>query len=930
MLKSQIILRNNTGLLPKDELIQSFVIREKEFNHIISEIKFNYEYLKKQNFLIIGQRGAGKTTLVYRLKYGIEDTESLGRKIITIMFSEEQYNLSDLTDFFMAIASYLEDYNGWNGLTNEIESIIHKDLHNESLLFELLEVRIKSKQKHVIIFIENINIFLKKIEEKGRNQLKVFLKKSEVFQIVGTSTSVNDGNINFSEEFYDFLEKISLDGLDKESCVRLLLKISRQFGEDVQIQNIIDNHPGRVEALRRLTGGNPRIISYLFQIFIDNENGKAIRDLYLLSDNLTFLYKYELDQLSSQQQKVVDVIAKKWDAVGVKEIAKLTRLESKNISSILSVLEKNQVIEKVTTDTKNKLYRIKERFMNIWYLMRFGRKQDKENVIWLVKFFDAWCDQSELSMRALSYINKLQGGNYDLEAAIDMGIMFLSCQKISESLKWELYKAAKSNLPEKMRKEVQLSKENISGIVRSYIEKGDFDQAIEIAEEVVDKDKKNYTLLSYLYLEKGEYEKSVEAAQIALSLDSEDASAALVLGLIYEDFLNDIQLAVKYFTLSTTRKIPHPYAFSRLGDYELYFKSNLEEAKNLHERAIKRGIKDSLFSLGEIYFKQGRIEMATEKFLEAAKAGVGSVYTRLGKLYELNEDFLNAEDSYKKAVENSEKNALINIGQWYKSRKNPDYEKAKESFEVAYSQGVKEAYSSLAMLYLQNLNNEKKAIKLLNEGIKIGDAESAHQLAHIYLGKKNFEKSDLLFQQAADLGNKYAILCMVHGVYYYGRTNEKEYILLLLEKNIIELRKCSELKNITKVRRKCLVDLLYAKILLWNNQIEKSIQVLIEIFKDIKIISESETDGINELYFKPIVTQLTNFFLLLLAKKEYEYGLILFEDNSVIDLKIILKPIYFVLMEFLGESMEFKKAGTELSETIEEIKVKIIKLKKNV
>src|SRR5690606_3658339 len=177
------------------------------------------------------------------------------------------------------------------------------------------------------------------------------------------------------------------------------------------------------------------------------ENGKAIKDLYLLIDTLTLLYKSELDKLSTQQQKVIDAIAKKWDAISVKEIVKKTRLESKNVSSILAYLERNQLIEKIQTSKKNHLYRIKERFMNIWYLMRFGRKHDKDNVIWLVRFFDAWCDETELTSRIKNHIKNLKGGKYDAKAAIDMGNTFLSCQHISDPLKEELIDTTISILP---------------------------------------------------------------------------------------------------------------------------------------------------------------------------------------------------------------------------------------------------------------------------------------------------------------------------------------------------------------------------------------------------------------------------------------------------------------------------------------------------
>ena len=45
------------------------------------------------------------------------------------------------------------------------------------------------------------------------------------------------------------------------------------------------------------------------------------------------------------------------------------------------------MVEKVETKTKNHLYRLEERFFNIWYLMRFGRKTH-QRVLWLVRFFE--------------------------------------------------------------------------------------------------------------------------------------------------------------------------------------------------------------------------------------------------------------------------------------------------------------------------------------------------------------------------------------------------------------------------------------------------------------------------------------------------------------------------------------------------------------
>ncbi len=68
----------------KEDLICDFVIRNNEFDAIFKEINSADVDLPKQHYLVIGQRGMGKTTLMMRLRYAIEDSKTLknicGRK----------------------------------------------------------------------------------------------------------------------------------------------------------------------------------------------------------------------------------------------------------------------------------------------------------------------------------------------------------------------------------------------------------------------------------------------------------------------------------------------------------------------------------------------------------------------------------------------------------------------------------------------------------------------------------------------------------------------------------------------------------------------------------------------------------------------------------------------------------------------------------
>lgn len=913
MKNQDIFLRNNTGNKSKSDLVEGFVVRTSEFDYIKNQLKNNDS--KTVNNIIIGQRGAGKTTLMHRLNYAILDENDLSKKYLPIIFSEEQYNLSDLTNLWEAVAVCLEDNFYNEKLSAVIDNIIDTEKDYEQASFNYLQNFLKSKDKIVILFIENINFFLKKLSDEEKIKLKSILTSDTNFRLIGSSTSYNDTFIDFENPFYNFFNIIELNSLSQKDCENLLIKIGQQYGEEDQIREIITNYPGRVEALRRLTGGVPRTISYLFQIFLDNENGKAIKDLYLLIDTLTLLYKSELDQLSTQQQKVIDAIARKWDAISVKEIAKHTRLESKNISSILSYLEKNQLIEKVQTPTKNHLYRIKERFMNIWYLMRFGRKHDKENVIWLVRFFDAWCDESELTKRLKSHINNLKDGKYDTNAAIDMGNTFLSCENIPDNLKEELINTTNSILPDRLLKNAKTKKKNNLESIKILLKQERYEEAIERLKDIENKDVTYYMLATSVYLMTGDHEKALEQTQAAWKIDDQNSFIPITLGIIYDMYLNDTESAIQYFEKSLSLPHPHPYAANRLGSIYKRRK-DYENAIKYHKQAAAKNFKQSLLSLGNIYFELANFELAEKYYLDAVKSKIDGSNTALAKLYKKLNKKKNIEPALLNAVAEDEEDSNINLGRYYLMQKKPSFKKAEEQFNQAIDKGILDGYNQLGRLYMKQKEVEK-AIKTFEQGVIKNDSESAHQLGHIYNGQGKFDLSDEMYAKALELGDESVIGCWVQSIYKSERNNKIQFAKELLEKY--------NPKN-GNVR----FYLLYAKILLWNNNLTEAISIIKNEAELInKIFNDDEK---NEKDQQMIFSALLEFFLLLIAKKEYSIALEMFSETNDFDFKTKLRPIYFLLMDELKEDFptEYLKAGKELTETINDLKKEVEYLRKKI
>src|SRR3954470_16951695 len=114
----------------KQQFIDEFVVRTSVFDEIFADIKSSNAKYPEQNYLLIGQRGLGKTTLLTRLKYAIEDDKELSAKIVPVAFSEEQYNISELANLWEDVATYLEDYCGFRGVYEEVQ------LHAKKANFE--------------------------------------------------------------------------------------------------------------------------------------------------------------------------------------------------------------------------------------------------------------------------------------------------------------------------------------------------------------------------------------------------------------------------------------------------------------------------------------------------------------------------------------------------------------------------------------------------------------------------------------------------------------------------------------------------------------------------------------------------------------------------------------------------------------------------
>ncbi|MBL7936829.1 MAG: ATP-binding protein [Bacteroidia bacterium] len=456
----------------KQQFIEEFVVRTSVFEEIFNDIQTGKMKTPEQHYLIVGQRGSGKTTLLNRLKYAIEDDLKLNKWLIPIIFNEEQYHIIELVNIWENIASYLEDFYGFTGLSEEIsKNTSKKDF--EQITIDILIKALNKKEKKIVLFIDNIGDLLKKFDELEVRRLREILQTIPNIRLISGSPVTLESLTDYHQPLFEFFKVIQLKGLSSEETIILLKKLAEINNQTTKIENIINNTPSRIETLRTLSGGVPRTVALLFMVFIDDEHGNALTDLEKVLDMVTPLYKHRMDDLPTQQQKIVDAVAKNWDAVSVKELSETLRMESKIISAQLRQLEKNQVIEKRTTDTKNHIYLIKERFFNIWYLMRYGRKQDRQRVIWLVKFLELWCDGKEIEKRILNYVEKSKKGLIDKKTHELYGEVYSFFNKIKPETKLLLSETAPKYVY------VEITNDDFDKLIDQYFKKKDWESILK-------------------------------------------------------------------------------------------------------------------------------------------------------------------------------------------------------------------------------------------------------------------------------------------------------------------------------------------------------------------------------------------------------------------------------------------------------------------
>lgn len=395
----------NPDLLGKEELISFFVARKPLLERLLEDLRSG----GAQHHMLVGPRGMGKTTMLRRLRFAIEDDPELARKWLPLSFPEEQYNIAHLSDLYLNCVDALGDTLDRAGrrpearaIDRSIQSLPAEEARRREAALALLKEWAERLERGLVLLIDNVDIVLDRIgDTKEQWALREVLSSERRIVLIGTSVGHMETTYSYSAPFYEFFNVQELSGLPEREAREVLERLSDIRGTP-QVRRILEQDAGRFRTIHTLSGGNPRTLVLLYLVLAQGTGGDARTDLEHLLDHTTPLYKARFEALSPQAQQIVDAVAIHWHPATAADIASKTRLDPNAVSSQLSRLCKDGVLEKVATAEASRMaFQVAERFFNIWYLMRASRRV-RQRLVWLVEFLRLFHPGEELAQQARS------------------------------------------------------------------------------------------------------------------------------------------------------------------------------------------------------------------------------------------------------------------------------------------------------------------------------------------------------------------------------------------------------------------------------------------------------------------------------------------------------------------------------------------------
>lgn len=322
------------------------------------------------NVIFVGQRGMGKTHMLQMIRH------RLGDKISPAIFAQEEYSIYTVGEFFSRVLESINlDYDG-PYVTDHARYVLK---------------RLRAEGKPVVVFAENLQMLFAQMEQ-DLGKLRAVMQEDESFFIVGSALAVFGQVTSMSAPFYNFFEISRIDGLDSDEIGELVQK--RFVARSPPVKMSLSKR--RLDGLRILTGGNPRLVHMLCDEMIGkNSIGDLENDITTLLDQMTPAYQNRTETMPTEMRRIFDVLAMADGPLTPTEIAFKIGTKNTITAAQISRMKKDGLVEPVKFGTKKETrYQVAEWLYRAWREFRRNRGSAKLKIF--VDFLKMWYSEEWL------------------------------------------------------------------------------------------------------------------------------------------------------------------------------------------------------------------------------------------------------------------------------------------------------------------------------------------------------------------------------------------------------------------------------------------------------------------------------------------------------------------------------------------------------
>ncbi|MCH9051239.1 MAG: tetratricopeptide repeat protein [Proteobacteria bacterium] len=695
----------NPAQLTFQERKDTFIVRHRMLDDLLQILRRQKPDAPCQHIMLIGQRGMGKTTLGLRFLDAISEDARLSKKWQAVPFHEESYGIGDLADFWLTALRHLSaavDHPQW---AEKAERLANKEPDTERLAAHALAALrdfIAESGKRLVLFAENLDgIFSQFRDADDVNALRATLMERPEILLVGTANTYFDAIRNHGEPLYEFFRLVDLKGLESDETLKMLRTLAEGEG-NANVLKTLENDPGRVETVRRLAGGNPRLLALTYRMLAESPVGSAREDLERLIDEQTPFFKARIEDIPPQARRVFHCLADRWTPLLAREAAQATRLTSSHVSAQLKQLVSLGYVREVWLPRARKVrYDLSERFYNIYYILRFSRNS-RQRLERLIEFLRALFGPEGMVEVYRSTLETVRAGSN----AADEGSLLLEvfADQIVKDVKFrgrarwireafevctlhdldtgkmlgharDLYNDNELSAPE-YEKTLREFLDKHPESAREWIDLGVLltktdrdEEAVAAFQRVTDLNPSHsggWLLLGALLARIDRLEEAEVTLRKAMEVEPDNALAWWMLGVLLEntDRLEEAEAALRK---TTELKPDHADAWSVLGAL-LERTDRLKEAEIAYRKATEAepDHADAWSILGVLLARTDRLKEAETAFRKATEVRPDHAlsWSNLGNLLARTDRLEEAEAAFRKATEVEPDNALAwsNLG----------------------------------------------------------------------------------------------------------------------------------------------------------------------------------------------------------------------------------------------------------------------------